>query len=214
MLLLALALSLAASDLAVVAIVDRPKPRSSLDAASLGWIDFRAPGKPSNTVTVSTAVITRLLADGRWGGRPIRDFPPNFRARFVKQALARGVAHELGHYLLRSSAHASHGLMRPRLTVFDMVVPGPISFVFCRTRSSCWSAEQRPVCWLKCLRRRLRSQRPLQARAAITSRSAGVQAGRVVLRRKRPASSGPTLISERPESRSDSFGRALVSTVG
>jgi hypothetical protein len=106
-----------------VAIVDRPKPGSSLDAASLGWIDFRAPGKPSNTVTVSTAVITRLLADGRWGGRPIRDFPPNFRARFVKQALARGIAHELGHYLLRSSAHASDGLMRPRLTVFDMVVP-------------------------------------------------------------------------------------------
>ena len=107
-----------------VAIVDRPKPGRSLDAASLGWIDFRAPGKPSNTVTVSTVVITNLLADGRWGGRPIRDFPPNFRARFVKQALARGIAHELGHYLLRSSAHASDGLMRPRLTVFDMIVPG------------------------------------------------------------------------------------------
>jgi hypothetical protein len=107
-----------------VAIVDRPKPGSSLDAASLGWIDFSAPGKPSNTVTVSTAVITRLLADGQWGGRPIRDFPSNFRARFVKQALARGIAHELGHYLLRSSAHASDGLMRPRLTVSDMVVPG------------------------------------------------------------------------------------------
>ncbi len=107
-----------------VVIVDRPKPGNSLDAASLGWIDFWAPGKPSNTLTVSTAVITRLLADGQWGGRPIRDFPSNFRARFVKQALARGIAHELGHYLLRSSAHASDGLMRPRLTVFDMVVPG------------------------------------------------------------------------------------------
>jgi hypothetical protein len=42
----------------------------------------------------------------------------------VKQALARGIAHELGHYILRSSAHASNGLMRPRLTVFDMMVPG------------------------------------------------------------------------------------------
>jgi hypothetical protein len=107
-----------------VAIVDRPKPGSSLDAASLGWIDFRAPGEPSNTVTVSTAAVTRLLADGKWGGRPIGDLPPNFRARFVKQALARGIAHELGHYILRSSAHASNGLMRPRLTVFDMMVPG------------------------------------------------------------------------------------------
>jgi hypothetical protein len=107
-----------------VAIVDRPKPGSSADAASLGWIDFRAPGKPSNTVTVSTAVITRLLEDGRWGDRPIRDLPLTYRARFVKQALARGIAHELGHYLLRSSAHASDGLMRPRLTVLDMMVPG------------------------------------------------------------------------------------------
>jgi hypothetical protein len=145
-----------------VAIVDRPKPGSSADAASLGWIDFRAPGKPSNTVTVSTDVITRLLADGRWSERPIRDFPPDFRARFVKQTLARGIAHELGHYLLRSSAHASDGLMRLRLTVFD----------------------------------------------------AGVQTGRVVLRGRRTASSAPTLISERPESRSDSFWRALVSAVG
>jgi hypothetical protein len=107
-----------------VAIVDRPKPGSSADAASLGWIDFSAPGKPSNTVTVSTAAITRLLADGRWGGRPIEDLPQTYRARLVKQALARAIAHELGHYLLRSSAHASNGLMRPRLTVFDMMVPG------------------------------------------------------------------------------------------
>jgi hypothetical protein len=107
-----------------VAIVDRPKPGSSANAASLGWIDFSAPGKPSNTVTVSTAAITRLLADGRWGGRPIEDLPQTYRARLVKQALARAIAHELGHYLLRSSAHASNGLMRPRLTVFDMMVPG------------------------------------------------------------------------------------------
>jgi hypothetical protein len=107
-----------------VAIVDRPRPGSSADAASLGWIDFSAPGKPSNTVKVSTAVITRLLADGRWGDRPLRDLPLTYRARFVKQALARAIAHELGHYLLRSSAHASEGLMRTRLTIFDMIVPG------------------------------------------------------------------------------------------
>jgi hypothetical protein len=107
-----------------VAIVDGPTPGSSLDTTSLGWIDFSAPGKPSSTVTVSTAAVTRLLDEGRWGGRAIRDLPPNFRARFAKQALARGIAHELGHYLLRSSTHASHGLMRPRLTVFDMMVPG------------------------------------------------------------------------------------------
>src|SRR5262245_34915152 len=106
-----------------VAIVDRPKSGSS-DDASLGWIDFSGSGKPAKMVTVSTAAVTRLLADGRWGGRPIRDLPPKYQARFVKQALARGIAHELGHYLLRSSAHTSDGLMRPRLTVFDMMVPG------------------------------------------------------------------------------------------
>ena len=107
-----------------VAIVDRPKTGGPRGAASLGWIDFSAPGKPSSTVTVSTAPITSLLADGNWGGRPIRELPPTFQARFVKQALARGIAHELGHYLLRSSAHASDGLMRPRLTVLDMMAPG------------------------------------------------------------------------------------------
>jgi hypothetical protein len=160
-----------------VAIVDRPKPRSSLDAAPLGWIDFRAPGKPSNTVT-------------------------------------RGIAHELGHHLLRSSAHASDRLMRPRLTVFDMVVPGTDLFRLLPDQ-------------IKLLERRtatgMLAEVPSSPRekpaapgspAAITSRSAGVQTGRVVLRGRRTASSAPTLISERPESRSDSFWRALVSAVG
>jgi len=111
-----------------VVIVDHSKPGNSPDSSSLGWIDFKAPGKPQSLVTVSTAVVMKLLADGEWGGRPIRELPPSVRARFVTQALARGISHELGHYLLRSPAHTPDGLMRPRLSAFDMMVPGTNSF--------------------------------------------------------------------------------------
>jgi hypothetical protein len=59
-----------------------------------------------------------------WGGRPVRDLPRRVQERFVSQALSRGMAHEIGHYLLRSSAHAPSGLMRSRLSVADIMAPG------------------------------------------------------------------------------------------
>lgn len=107
----------------VVSIVDHPRTSSPLDPA-LGWIELAPSGRPRNAVTVSMAVAARLVAEARWGGLPVRDLSPRFQALFISRALSRTIAHEIGHYVLRSSAHSATGLMRPRLTVADIMSPG------------------------------------------------------------------------------------------
>ena len=117
---------------------------------------------------------------------------PNLQgASLVRQALARAIAHELGHYLLRSSAHASD---RPDAAAarpfFDMVVPGnrSLSSSLPEQIKLLLSAEQRPACWLKRLVAAARSRRPLQAAGrGSQSRGAGAQTGRASHQREADA---------------------------
>jgi hypothetical protein len=105
-------------------IVDIPRTQAP-DGATLGWIEFPTPGGPSNVITVSLPIVTRLIDESRWGGRPIKDLPAGLRRQFVRRALGRVIAHEIGHYLLRSSAHAPSGLMRGRLAAADILDRNP-----------------------------------------------------------------------------------------
>jgi hypothetical protein len=89
----------------------------------LGWIEF-VNGEPRSTITVSVSAIARLARDGRWRGKPIGAWPPIMARVFLRRALARAVAHEVGHYLLRSRTHAPAGLMRAKLTIDDIMERG------------------------------------------------------------------------------------------
>ena len=106
------------ADLRLV-ITDRMGPGSS-DGSALAWITFVAPGRPANTMTASVAAV-RILMGERWRERRIVELPVRFQRQFVVHGLSRSIAHEIGHYLLRSTAHASRGLMRPQLTVSDIM---------------------------------------------------------------------------------------------
>jgi hypothetical protein len=103
-----------------LAITDRLQTSGSSSETALGWTEFEA-GRPRSTVTVSVAAARSLMSQGRWLGRPIDGLPPPLQRQFVTHALSRSAAHEIGHYLLRSSAHAPTGLMRQRLTVADIM---------------------------------------------------------------------------------------------
>ena len=92
-------------------------------AAGLGWIDF-VEDEPSRTITVSVGAAKALAAEGRWGGRRFDRWPPSLRQTFLTRALARGVAHEIGHYLLRSKSHAAGGLMRATFTIDEIMTAG------------------------------------------------------------------------------------------
>jgi hypothetical protein len=106
-------------------ITDRLRTHDLADARALGWIEFLAPGRPRHVVTVSTAVAVQLMNEGVWGDRPLKDLPRRIRERFLQRALGRGIAHEIGHYLLRSSVHASRGLMRDRLNAAEIMERAP-----------------------------------------------------------------------------------------
>ena len=86
----------------------------------LAWITFDN-GEPRREVTVSLTAVGRLLNQGQWHGRSFSALPPAASRRFVQRAVARAVAHELGHYLLRSRAHDSRGLMRAAYTVDEIM---------------------------------------------------------------------------------------------
>jgi hypothetical protein len=98
--------------------------RAGINGAVLGWIEF-LDGEPRNTITVSMAAARTLMNQGKWLGRPIDSLPPVLRQRFLTRALSRSAAHEIGHYLLRSTAHAERGLMRERMTIEEIMDDAP-----------------------------------------------------------------------------------------
>jgi hypothetical protein len=98
---------------------------SATDVTGLGWIEF-VNGEPQPSVTVSIAAARRLLA-GSWAGVPFSRLPKRVSRTFLQRALARATAHEIGHYLLRSTAHAPRGLMRAGFSVDEIMDHRPFS---------------------------------------------------------------------------------------
>jgi hypothetical protein len=92
------------------------------DVTGLGWIDF-VDGEPQREITVSVAAARRLLTGGTWAGTPFSALPPRASRLFLQRCLARAVAHEVGHFLLRSRTHEPRGLMRPVFTI-DQIMNG------------------------------------------------------------------------------------------
>lgn len=96
-------------------IVDRMRAGQRLEDICLGWIEFRG-AEPASTITVSAQAAYRLADHARLAGSSLSELPRRIRDEFVMHALSRGIAHEIGHYLLRSPAHADRGLMRARFS--------------------------------------------------------------------------------------------------
>jgi hypothetical protein len=103
-----------------VLITNVPPPRDT-GAPSLGWIEFFGEGRPADRVALSISGARAILETGTWLGRPLKTLPPDMRQLFIVRALARALAHEIGHYALRSKAHPRGGLMRARFTVEDIM---------------------------------------------------------------------------------------------
>lgn len=90
------------------------------ESSGLGWIQF-VDDRPASTITVSTTAAERLMQASSWSGAPLTRLPVAVRRQFMTRALGRSIAHELGHYLLRSKRHARRGLMRDHLTADDIM---------------------------------------------------------------------------------------------
>jgi hypothetical protein len=89
---------------------------------ALGWVDF-VQGTPQPLITVSMTEIATLMHAGRWQGRALDTLPGAVGKEFSRRALIFAVAHEIGHYLLRSTSHSKHGLMQAHVAADDILDP-------------------------------------------------------------------------------------------
>ena len=102
-------------------ITNPPRKPAADTPYALGWITFPVPGRPSNIVTVSAGAARNMRDRVEWRGWRLLDSPNSVQKRFLNRALGRSAAHEIGHYLLRSPAHAGWGLMRAQMSVDDIM---------------------------------------------------------------------------------------------
>lgn len=102
--------------------VDPPGPASMAapDGESVGWIEF-VNGEPQPAIAVSPERARRLIANATYMGQPVHRLPSALVRRLTAVAVGRAVAHEIGHYLLGTPAHAATGLMRASLRPRDIV---------------------------------------------------------------------------------------------
>jgi len=82
-------------------------------------------GVPTQRIEVSKMAAAALLATASWAGgrRALVDGPYRLRSDALGRIIGRALAHEIGHYLLASSKHADHGLMRAVIYPKDLVSP-------------------------------------------------------------------------------------------
>src|SRR5262249_50825245 len=108
----------------VVAIVESSTPSVKYGwRGPLGTITFNADGSPTSTLMLYWPDIKRFLgASGVVGGDDTR-WPASIHERVLGRAVGRVIAHEIGHYLLRTRTHAATGLMRPVHTAGSLVEP-------------------------------------------------------------------------------------------
>jgi hypothetical protein len=105
-----------------IQLVVSGRPGSSVSgASSLGWITFVAPGQPVSFMTVSVATASNLMAHSSWIGRRFEQLPLKLSQSFVTRAISWSAAHEIGHYVLRTSGHSRSGLMKGQLTAAEVM---------------------------------------------------------------------------------------------
>jgi hypothetical protein len=81
---------------------------------ALGAIRFTSDGTPEATITLYYRAVVRLAMSAKALGTEARQWPSGLRDQVIARALGRALAHELGHFVLRSPHHSSSGLMRAR----------------------------------------------------------------------------------------------------
>lgn len=90
---------------------------------ALGAITFVPGGTPAPSITVFLTDLERFVAGARILDTPHGQWPPALRDQVFGRVLGRVLAHEIGHYLLRSPQHAADGLMRSWQLADGLVAP-------------------------------------------------------------------------------------------
>jgi hypothetical protein len=99
-----------------VSVVGRPLP--GVNGRALGSIPFEL-ANPEPVISLYAETAADLLADAATAGGA--HWPPAYRDLMLGRVLGRALAHEIGHYLLRSRGHSQTGLMRATQSIVDLM---------------------------------------------------------------------------------------------
>jgi len=108
----------------VLRVVFGRTPPARLSPDALGAIEFDADGMPGHVVTVFVDRVLAQVAHAHVSGYRVDDWPPALRNLVIGRAIGRVLAHEIGHFVLRTRGHAQWGLMRASHAGDDLVEPG------------------------------------------------------------------------------------------
>ena len=103
----------------LVTFTASPDPRPQ--GGTLGSIRF-TDGVPEPAITMYPDAVAAIVASMRFTSDVLYSQPP-FRDQMLGRVLGRALAHEIGHYLLRSRNHSPAGLMRALQPAADLVAP-------------------------------------------------------------------------------------------
>ncbi len=107
-------------------IIDESRGRRRDSGAPLGWVNFSG-DEPDGDIHISHRNAEQfILAFG--GAGATRRMSPAERFLLLGRTLGRNLAHEIGHYLLRSRGHTTNGLMKGRRTVKEFIDPNHHGF--------------------------------------------------------------------------------------
>ena len=100
-------------------IVDDEVGRTVESGVPIGWVVFDDERTPEPDVHVSRANALRLLGLASPLVGRVDDMPRLQQEMLLGRAMGRALAHELGHYLLSSKAHAARGVMQGTLSAWE-----------------------------------------------------------------------------------------------
>jgi len=105
------------ADAATLVVTTVNAPENGLPVHTLASIEFVG-GSPTSTIEVYPNAVEELIARSALNRGEIA-WAAAVHEHFLGRAIGRALAHELGHYLLRSQRHTS-GLMRERQAIDDL----------------------------------------------------------------------------------------------
>jgi len=115
-------------DTIVLHVVVGDQRAGSLNAP-LGAIRFSPDGTPGGTITVFYRDVVRFSRHLGAVDSPEPSWPSGRIAQVTARVLGRVLAHEIGHFLLRSPLHARSGLMRPVQPAPDLCMGATTHFL-------------------------------------------------------------------------------------
>jgi hypothetical protein len=98
---------------AVTVTIDLGRDSGSANEG-LGAIQFASDGTPASAIALNFDAVSRIATSAPFMGLHPALWPAGLRDEIIARALGRALAHEIGHYLLRSPHHANSGLMQAR----------------------------------------------------------------------------------------------------